>query len=113
LIGRIRAVFGNASGEWDGLQRDQSPFGMAEAWLTLTGQLKGVSKEIPDRCQSGILYQRRESNPHIRRYTILSRARLPVPPLWQITTNQHGRHFVRAGTLAEAGLKWVANMTKV
>ena len=28
------------------------------------------------------LYQRRESNPHTRRYTILSRARLPVPPLW-------------------------------
>src|SRR5690606_4292762 len=29
-------------------------------------------------------YQRWESNPHSRRNTILSRARLPVPPLWQI-----------------------------
>jgi len=27
-------------------------------------------------------YQRRESNPHIFRYTSLSRARLPIPPLW-------------------------------
>ena len=32
------------------------------------------------------MYQRRESNPHIRGYTILSRARLPVPPLWLFTT---------------------------
>ncbi len=32
-----------------------------------------------------LLYQRRESNPHIRGYTILSRARLPVPPLWPLT----------------------------
>lgn len=28
------------------------------------------------------LYQRWESNPHVRGHTILSRARLPVPPLW-------------------------------
>ncbi len=26
-------------------------------------------------------YPRRESNPHARRHTILSRARLPIPPL--------------------------------
>ena len=31
-----------------------------------------------------LAYQRRESNPHSRRNTILSRARLPIPPLWQI-----------------------------
>ena len=30
----------------------------------------------------GLMYQRWESNPHSRRNTILSRARLPIPPLW-------------------------------
>ena len=31
-----------------------------------------------------ILCQRRDSNPHPRRDTILSRARLPIPPLWHV-----------------------------
>ena len=36
--------------------------------------------------------RRRESNPHTRGYTILSRARLPIPPLRQYfyyTTMEH------------------------
>jgi hypothetical protein len=60
----------------------------------------------------GFQYQRRESNPHIRRYTILSRARLPVPPLWlgfarTLITNLFEGSFVKA--LAKKG----ANMCKV
>ena len=32
----------------------------------------------------GYLYRRWESNPHVRRHTSLSRARLPVPPLRRV-----------------------------
>ena len=50
-----------------------------------------------------ILYQRRESNPHIRGYTILSRARLPVPPLWLVylhTRRSRARLPVRSSAKA-------------
>lgn len=49
--------------------------------------LIGVKKEslqIFRNLKAFDMYQRRESNPHIRGYTILSRARLPVPPLWLV-----------------------------
>jgi site-specific DNA recombinase len=56
-----------------------------EIILALKGFQQDFKKEKPDG-QPGFPteYQRWESNPHIRRYTILSRARLPVPPLWLV-----------------------------
>ena len=45
------------------------------------------------------LYQRRESNPHIRGYTILSRARLPVPPLWLFYLMHNFKTCVRLPTV--------------
>ena len=56
-----------------------------EVILALKGFERDFKKENPTG-ESGfpVEYQRRESNPHIRGYTILSRARLPVPPLWLV-----------------------------
>ena len=41
-----------------------------------------LRKKMPEDHSSIKKYQRWESNPHTLRYTILSRARLPIPPLW-------------------------------
>ena len=56
-----------------------------EVILALKGFERDFKKEKPDG-QPGFPteYQRWESNPHSLRNTILSRARLPIPPLWLV-----------------------------
>ena len=54
-----------------------------EVILALRGFERDFKKENPTgESDFPIEYQKWESNPHTLRYTILSRARLPIPPFW-------------------------------
>ncbi len=63
--------------------------------LALKGFERDFNREEPiEKSALPVGYQKWESNPHIFRYTILSRARLPIPPFWLGVANMNKLYFL-------------------